>query len=410
MSCMGYSKKVMAGFSWESLLKISNYILAVIKIYFLARILSPNDFGLFSLATIALGISEAVTQTGINLTIIQSKHSVKYFLDTAWVIAIIRGFIIGIIMLLLGFGMSSFFHKTELVTLIALAALIPVIKGFINPYVVVLHKKMRYFEDNLYRFCLMFCEIILAIACGYWLKSASALVIAMIGSALIEAGASFLLFGEKPIFNYSSSRAKIIFNNAKGLSLGSFLIYLVENIDDFLIGAIISTPALGIYHNAYSLTHKANYQLAKSVHYGTIPVYTKIANNRLRLKKAFLKAVLLTTIIIFIVSTPIFIFNQEIITFFLGEQWLSAIPLIRPLLIAGVIQSYSMISYTLMLAQKKYAYMNLHLAISLISMVGLMLFLGNKNGLVGAVNAVLISRIISIPPIIFGVRKVFKKN
>jgi O-antigen/teichoic acid export membrane protein len=194
------------------------------------------------------------------------------------------------------------------------------------------------------------------------------------------------------------------------LSLGSFLIYLVENIDDFLIGAIISTPALGIYHNAYSLTHKANYQLAKSVHYGTIPVYTKIANDRLRLKKAFLKAVLLTTIIIFIVSSPVFIFNQEIITFFLGEQWLSAIPLIRPLLIAGIIQSYSMISYTLMLAQKKYAYMNLHLAISLISMVGLMLFLGNKNGLVGAVNAVLISRIISIPLIIFCVRKVLKKK
>jgi len=407
---MGYSKKVIEGFSWESLLKVSNYILAVIKIYFLARFLSPDDFGLFALTAVALGVSEAVTQTGINLTIIQSKHSVKYFLNTAWVIAIIRGFIIGSLMLLLGFGMSSFFHKTELVTLIALAALIPVIKGFINPYVVILHKRMMYFEDNFYRFCLMFLEIILAIAFGYWLKSAFALVLSIIGSALIEVVTSFLLFSEKPIFNYSSSRAKIIFNNAKGLSLGSLLIYLVENIDDFLIGAITSTSSLGIYHNAYSLTHKANYQLAKSVHYGTIPVYTKIVSDKSRLKKAFFKSVLLTTVIIFAVSSPIFIFNRQIITFFLGEQWLPAIPLIRPLLIAGIIQSYSMISYTLMLAQKKYTFMNLHLAVSLITMVGLILFLGNKNDLIGTVNAILISRIISIPLIIFGVRQVFKKN
>ena len=86
---MGYTKNAISGFSWQTLLKLIQNGLSVIKIFVLARLLSPNDFGMFSLITIALGLVEAFTETGINFTILQSKKSVRYFLDTAWVIAII---------------------------------------------------------------------------------------------------------------------------------------------------------------------------------------------------------------------------------------------------------------------------------------------------------------------------------
>ena len=95
---MGYTKNTISGFSWQTILKFLTMASILIKTMFVARILNPSDFGLFAIIAIALGIAEATTQTGVNLTIIQSKRSIKYFLDTAWVIAIIRGLIIGIIM------------------------------------------------------------------------------------------------------------------------------------------------------------------------------------------------------------------------------------------------------------------------------------------------------------------------
>jgi len=363
---MGYTKKIISGFSWETLLKIASYGLTVLKIYILARILDPADFGLFSLALIALGVSESMTQTGINLTIIQSKLSVEYFLDTAWVISIIRGFLIGIFMIFIGFGMNLFYDQPTLITLIALATLVPVIKGFINPYVVVLHKKMFYWQDTLYRFSIFALQIIFAILLGAWTSSAFGLVWALVIAALFEVAISFLLFNKRPIFKYTASRAKIIFDNAKWLSIGTLLHYLVENVDDFLIGAITNTHFLGIYHNAYSLTHKFSYEVAKSAHYGTIPVYTKISQEKKRLKRAFVRSFIVTVLIALIISLPIFIFHQPLVNFLLGEKWLEVIPLIRPLIIAGVIQTISMSSYTMMLAVKDYKIMNLHLLLSLI--------------------------------------------
>ncbi len=407
---MNYTKKIIAGFSWETVLKLSTYGLTLIKIYFLARILDPADFGLFSLALIALGISESMTQTGINLTMIQSKLSVEYFLDTAWVISIIRGFLIGIIMLIVGYGMNFFYQEPALLTLIALATLIPVIKGFINPFVVVLHKKMFYWQDTLYRISVFLIQTIFAIILGALTKSAHGLILGFITAAVFETVISFLVFKKHPIFKYTSSRAKIIFDNAKWLSIGSLLNYLVENIDDFLIGAITSTHLLGIYHNAYSLTHKFSYEVAKSTHYGTIPVYTKIIQQKDKLKKTFTKSFLATIGLALAVSIPLYIFNEPIITILLGEKWLEAIPLVRPLVAAGVIQTISMTSYTMMLASKKYKIMNLHLLLSLLLMILFIIVLGRRQGLIGAIYGIVWSRALTTPIIIYYFWHFFKKN
>lgn len=398
---MGYSKKVITGFSWDSLLKLAVYALTVLKIYFLARILDPADFGLFSLVVIAIGIGEAVTQTGVNLTIIQSKHSVEYFLNTAWVIAIGRGFLIGVLMMLIGFGMNFVFDQDQLLILVAIAAIVPVIKGFINPYVVALHKKMLYSHDVMYKFLIQSSLILVTLLLGFWLRNVYALVLGMVLAAVIETFLSHLLFKVRPKFEYIPSRAKIIFDNAKWLSVGSLLNYLVEHIDDFLIGTITNTHALGLYHNAYSLTHKASYDVSKSVHYGTIPVYTKLNNDSKRLKRAFGKTVLSTLLIILLFALPIYLFNEQLITFLLGEKWIDAIPLVRPLIIAGVIQSIFMVCYTLMLAQKNYKIMNLHLFATLLLMSALIYLGGTRSGLMGAVKGIAISRAVTLSPLLW---------
>ncbi|MBD3250555.1 MAG: oligosaccharide flippase family protein [Candidatus Pacebacteria bacterium] len=394
---MGYARKAISGFSWQTGLKFVIYTLSLVKIYFLARLLDPADFGLFSLAAITLGISEALTETGVNLTILQSKHSVKYFVDTAWVIAIFRGVMIGILMLLGGLILSKYFNQPELMMLTAVAALIPVVKGFINPYIVILHKEMRFFQDTMYRLATLIIEIVSSIILGFALHNAYALVLGLLAGGLFEVLLSLVVFRTRPRFLYKASRAKPILTNAKFLSLSNLFNYLSEHIDDFLIGRLTGTHDLGIYHNAYSLTHKVNYQISKSVHHGIIPALTKIKDNLERLRRGFYKSFGATLLIVSLASLPIFVFPELIINYLLGPDWLTAIPLIRPLLLAGIIQSLTAVCYTLFLSIKKYKLLNLHLFVSLIALVGLISWFGQANGLQGAVTGLLISRLISAP-------------
>lgn len=405
---MGYTKQAISGFGWNSFLRVTTMGLTIAKISVLARILSPSDFGLFSLIVIALGITDAVTQTGINVTIVQSKQSIKYFLNTAWVIAIIRGLIIGSVMVLIGLFMQNYYSQPQLAILVGLSALIPIIKGFINPAIITMHKELRFFRDSAYHLSLVIVETVTAIILGIIMQSVLALILALIFAAFFEVVISFILFKHRPQFEYLPSRGKIILANAKGLTLSAGLSYIHENIDDFLLGKIIGIRNLGLYHNAYALAHKANYEPAKAIVHSTFPVLTKIVNDEDRLRKGFFKAFSATCLIVALTSLPLLILPEFFVNLILGRQWLEIIPAVKWLVLAGGLQSLSIVIYNLFITKKAYAMMNLHLIISIIILLVLLLILPERMGIEGGGLAVFLSRLISAPILIFGIVRLIK--
>jgi len=403
MVTMGYTNNAITGFSWQTLQKGLTAGVTIFKMYCLARLLDPTDFGLFSLTAIALGVTESLTETGINLTILQSKQPVNYFINTAWIVSIGRGVLISLIMLLLGVGMAEFFQNPDLTQLIAVAALIPIIKGFINPAIVSWHKDMAFLRESFYRFSLVIIEAIASIILAIILNSVWALIGGLLVAAVAEVIISFWVLELKPKFKYSVSCANQIFANAKWLTLATAFHYLNENIDNLLIGKLVGTFNLGIYQNAYGLSHKLNYEVTKSIHHGTIPIFTRIVDSTTRLRQAFTKSLVATSLIVLIGSAPLLLAPELIVTWLLGPKWLAVIPLVRILTLSGLIQSFSSIGYTLFLAKKSYAIMNLHLVLSLVLMTGLIWLWGSSQGMIGAINGIFWSRLATAPLILVGI-------
>ena len=78
---MGYFKKTLQGLSWSLGLRFIIRGFAVIRTIILARILLPEQFGAYGVATVTLAFLEMFTETGINVFLIQEKELSKY-LDT----------------------------------------------------------------------------------------------------------------------------------------------------------------------------------------------------------------------------------------------------------------------------------------------------------------------------------------
>ena len=405
---MGYTKNAISGFSWQTFLKVVTIGLGMFKLMILARILSPADFGLFSLVTISLGIAEATTETGVNYTIINSKQSIKYFLNTAWVIAIVRGFVIGLLMLLSAFALARFYNEERLLFLISLASLVPVIKGFINPAIVTLRKELDFFKESSYHLVRIVSEMVLAVTITLITRDISALIIAMIGAACIEVLVSFIFFNYRPTFQYLHSRGSIILSNAKGLSFTALFSYLNENLDNIIIGKIASPYGLGLYHNSYSLTHKITHEFGKSAAHGTFPIFSKMANQSQRLQTAVIKSTASTFGLSVLVSLPFLIWPQMIV-FLLGDQWIEAVPLIRILIFGGLLHAVASMLYSYFMVLEAINLVNLHLSASVIGMFICAIILGNYFGLAGAVWGVVLSRVLTLPILGWGTWKLWQK-
>jgi len=407
---MGYTKQAMHGFGWQTFLKFVSAALVIGKIAVLSRLLTPEDFGIFAIVAIALGLVEASTQTGVNTTILQSNRSISYYLDTAWVIAIVRGLIIAIVMTVLGFGLSIYYEKESLRFLVAIAALVPLIKGFINPSLILLQKEFLFLREALLKIGLLVAEILVATVIAFYLQSVLALIVGLIAAALLEVFLSFKLFADRPSFFFRTSRAKEILINAKGLSPAALLSYILDNVDDLIVGKIVGAYQLGLYHNAYSLAHKPNYDMSKALGHSVFPVYTKIVDDRIRLRKAFVKSSLAFMGFAFFVTLPAIIFPTQLVAIVLGEQWLSVASVLPLLAIAGLLHSGNNLVYNLLMATKRYAILNMHLFFSMITLIGSLIYFVNLNGLIGSGQALLVARGITLPILIFGLYDIFRKR
>ena len=90
------------------------------------------------------------------------------------------------------------------------------------------------------------------------------------------------------------------------------------------------------------------------------------------------------------------------VQYLLGSTWIEAAPLVRTLTIAGLIQSFSSVGYTLFLAKKSYFVMNLHLIVTFAATVAFIWFGFQWGGFVQAVQGIVWARLLTVPIILWG--------
>ena len=66
-------------------------LLAMLRIVVVARFLAPEDLGLMGIVLLTLAVLESLSQTGFAAALIQHKRQVDTYLDTAWIVSLVRG-------------------------------------------------------------------------------------------------------------------------------------------------------------------------------------------------------------------------------------------------------------------------------------------------------------------------------
>src|SRR3989344_5394415 len=110
---MGYLRNTIKGVSWIATLRIATRIITLLRTVLLARLLVPSQFGVFGIASLILAFFEVLTETGVNVFLIQQKKDIKEYIDSAWIVSIIRGAVLSLSIVLLAPFIASFFSSQE---------------------------------------------------------------------------------------------------------------------------------------------------------------------------------------------------------------------------------------------------------------------------------------------------------
>ncbi len=402
---MGYKNDVIKGFSWLAALRIVTRGLAFIRTPILARLLNPSQVGVFALATIVLSLVEIITETGINIFLIQKKENIDKYISTAWIVSIFRGVIIALVIFFSAPQISSFFNFEGAFPLIQLISIVPLIRGFINPSIAKFIKDLSFKKEFIYRTTIFFVEFTVSLVLAFLTQTSISLVWGLIAGAIFEVALSFFIAKPYPRFNFQLPLFQEILSRGKWLTATGILSYLYHNGDDLVVGKLLGSSSLGMYDYAYKISMLPITEVSDVITKATFPVFVKISDDKKRLRNAYLKSVLVVMALVIPMGIFFFLFPREIISIVFGDKWVSASEALRVLAIFGVIRALLLSITAPIYALDKQENLTVITFISLIGMGVTIIPFVTTWGMVGAGYSALLGSIVSIPFAFYYVKK-----
>lgn len=404
---MGYYKQALNGISWMGALRVITRSLALIKIAILARILLPAQFGIYGIATLVLGFLEMLTETGINIFLIQQKDKVDNYVDSAWVVSIIRGFIIGLLIFILAPFIANYFNSPNAKFILYFVSIVPVIRGFINPSCIKYQKNLEFNKQFKYDSVIFFVDAIFAVALGIITQSENSLIYAMIISTCLEAILSFIYFKPTPKFIFDKVKTMKVINRGKWITGAGIANYLFQNIDDIIVGRVMGAASLGVYQQAYKISTLPVSEVGEVFNKVTFPIYVNLKEDKKRLKEAFIKTLLIICLLVIPFGIVVFKFPLQIINFVLGDKWISAAPVLQLLAIYGVLKAISNSFFSLFLGIDKQEVVTYITLFSTVCLIAILYPFIKIFGLLGAGYATIIATVLTLPVLIIYYAKYF---
>lgn len=333
------SEKVVRGSFWVFSLRATERSLVLIKIIIVTRLLSPNDFGLFGIALLTISILENFSVTGFQAALIQKNEKIINYLDVAWTVSVIRGFVLFLILFVSAPYLSIFFNQSEATSIIQIIGVSIFIRGLTNIGIVYFQKELQIKRLFIYSLSTKIIEFIVTVLAAFLLKNVWALVAGqLIGSVAMLIG-SYLIHPYRPKLDLNMEKVKKLFGFGKWVLGLSILTFLVTEGDDAFVGKLLGATMLGFYQMAYRFSNMPATEITHVIFGVMFPAYSKMQEDIPRLREGYLKVLMITAFLSFPIGGLIFFLAPEFVNILLGEKWMPMVPAMRVLVLWGLIRS-----------------------------------------------------------------------
>jgi O-antigen/teichoic acid export membrane protein len=227
--------------------------------------------------------------------------------------------------------------RAELV--IQVLAITPVLMGLANPSIIYFRKNLNFHVEFVYRISDTTVNLIVAIGIALIHQSVWALVGGILAGRFTSTIVSYLLDDYRPSLEFDKSAAFEMFGFGKWVWASALVSFLTTIIDDMFIGWYLSAASLGFYQMAFRLSNAPATEIAHVISKVTFPAYSKLQNNKIALRRSFLKTLQLTYYVTLPISVGIFLVSENFITIVLGGEWEEIVPVIKILVIAGFLRA-----------------------------------------------------------------------
>lgn len=334
-------QRVVHGGIWTVVDKGAGRGVDLLKTIVLARLLVPEDFGLFGIALLTQGTLDAFLWLGLDAALIQKAEDTKAFLNTAWTLKLVKALAVAVALLLAAPYVAEFFGAPGATALIRFLAVVVVVQGVENVGVVYFRKDLELSQQFRFTFTSTASGAVAAIGAAWTLGSAWALMVGLLVRALVRTILSYVLHSFRPRLDLRRRRVGDLIDFGKWMLGARVFGFGATQGDDILVGRALSAGALGVYQLAYRLSNAVATEVSHAISSVTFPAFSKLQDESERLRSGFTATVSVTASLVVPLSVGLILFIPDFVRFVLGDKWVAAVIPVQILAVAGLLRALS---------------------------------------------------------------------
>lgn len=322
------NKKIVTATKWSSFTEIAAKLVAPVTTMLLARILTPDAFGVLVTVMMVISFAEIFTDAGFQKFLIQHEFSSDEELYQSTNVA----FWTNLIFSLLIWGLIIIFSQpiAELVgspnesSEIAVAGCCIPLAAF-SSIQMALYKRGFDFKTLFYvRIVGVLIPLFVTVPLALYFRNCWALILGVIAQNLSNALLLTLKSPWKPNRFYSFAKLKEMFSFSMWSMIESVSIWLTVYVDLFIVGKLLSPYFLGLYRTSMTTVGQINSVITSA----TTPILysslSRLQNDPEEFKSMFFKFQKLVGMLVIPLGMIIYLFRDFITAILLGPQWAEA--------------------------------------------------------------------------------------
>jgi len=333
--------KTVSGMFWSLLQKLGGKGITFLVMILLARMLTPEDFGLIGLLMVFIQVSQVLIEGGFNLALIQKKDTDEEDYSSVFYINLGVSVFLYLILFFAAPYIADFYHQHSLIILIRAFSLVFIINAFSYVQEARLTKEVKFKT-------LMFIHIpatviggIVSIVMAFNNLGVWSIIGLQLVTRIAYAIQIWIYAKWVPKWSFNFQKAKDLFSFGGKLLVSNIINTIYSNIFLIIIGKFYSITRVGYYQNANNIAYTPSTTLTSVLISVSFPIFSSIQDDNTKLKKGYKKVMRQA----FFWICPVFVLAgvlaKPLFLLVFTEKWLPAVPYFQVFCVGAILQPLS---------------------------------------------------------------------
>jgi O-antigen/teichoic acid export membrane protein len=322
---------------WNGVGLVVTRLISLVRFIILARLLSPEDFGLLAIAWVAIELLLTVTDVGMVTALVQRAQVDEPQYDTAWTVGLARALVVAVALAAGAPLIADFYGEPRAAAILPVLALAPVLAASSSIKTAELTRNLQFRRLAMIRMPEAATEAAVSIALapvlGVW-----ALVVGVLAANAARVALSYLLAPYRPRISFEQGAARSLFRFGRWLFAVGILGLAGEALLRAVIARRLGTAELGVFYLAMRLVMLPLTSVETAVGTVGMPVHARLQADALRRTRA-LQASLVGMLALLVPGYAVLVMlAPSLVHDVLGPRWAGAEAPIRVLAVGAAIR------------------------------------------------------------------------